>query len=109
MKLARLGEPGQEIPVLIDGEKYFDLRGIATDFGDLAAIEAIRAARASGNLPELDGAEALRIGAPVVKPGAILCIGMNYAAHAAESGSAPPTLPILFLKTPNTVGGPNDD
>ncbi|RFA15724.1 hypothetical protein B7R21_03175 [Subtercola boreus] len=109
MKLARLGEPGQEIPVLIEGETYFDLRGVAADFGDLDAIEAIRSARTSGSLPELDGAAALRIGAPVVKPGAILCIGMNYAAHAAESGSAPPALPILFLKTPNTVGGPNDD
>jgi 2,4-diketo-3-deoxy-L-fuconate hydrolase len=38
----------------------------------------------------------------------VLCIGMNYAAHAAESGSAPPKIPILFLKTPNTVVGPND-
>jgi 2-keto-4-pentenoate hydratase/2-oxohepta-3-ene-1,7-dioic acid hydratase in catechol pathway len=38
----------------------------------------------------------------------VICIGMNYAAHAAESGSEPPTIPILFLKTPNTVVGPND-
>jgi 2,4-didehydro-3-deoxy-L-rhamnonate hydrolase len=51
----------------------------------------------------------LRIGAPIARPGAVLCIGMNYAAHAAESGNAPPSEPVLFLKTPNTVVGPDDD
>lgn len=49
-----------------------------------------------------------RIGSPIGRPGAVLCIGLNYAAHAAESGAAPPTSPVLFLKTPTTVGGPND-
>jgi 2-keto-4-pentenoate hydratase/2-oxohepta-3-ene-1,7-dioic acid hydratase in catechol pathway len=50
-----------------------------------------------------------RIGAPVARPGAVICIGQNYAAHAAESGSEPPTVPIIFFKTPNTVVGPCDD
>ncbi|WP_213814479.1 fumarylacetoacetate hydrolase family protein [Glaciihabitans sp. dw_435] len=109
MKLARLGESGSEIPVLVDGDRYLDLRGVIKDFSDMAGLERVRAAVASGSLPVLDGAGALRVGAPVLRPSAIICIGMNYAAHAAESGSAPPTAPILFLKTPNTVGGPNDD
>jgi 2-keto-4-pentenoate hydratase/2-oxohepta-3-ene-1,7-dioic acid hydratase in catechol pathway len=51
----------------------------------------------------------VRLGAPIARPSAVICIGMNYAAHAAESGSAPPEIPIIFLKTPNTVVGPNDD
>ena len=51
----------------------------------------------------------MRIGAPVARPGALICVGMNYAAHAAESGAAPPEVPIIFLKTPNTVVGPYDD
>jgi 2-keto-4-pentenoate hydratase/2-oxohepta-3-ene-1,7-dioic acid hydratase in catechol pathway len=68
----------------------------------------VRAAASAGSLPPLDIADSERIGAPIAKPGAVICIGMNYAAHAAESGSAPPTIPILFLKTPNTVVGPND-
>ena len=55
------------------------------------------------------GAAALRIGAPIARPGAVICIGMNYAAHAAESGSAPPEPPVIFLKTPNTIAGPDDD
>ena len=48
-------------------------------------------------------------GAPIARPGAVLCIGQNYAAHAAESGAAPPEDPIMFFKHPNTVVGPFDD
>jgi 2-keto-4-pentenoate hydratase/2-oxohepta-3-ene-1,7-dioic acid hydratase in catechol pathway len=112
MKLARLGPEGREIPVLIDGERHLDLRGVVTDLDgahlESAVLDEIRAARDAGTLPLLEGAADLRVGAPIARPGAILCIGMNYAAHAAESGSAPPEIPILFLKTTNTVGGPFD-
>jgi len=108
MKLARLGEIGSEIPVRIDGDTVYDLRGIVDDIDQAAlapnGLRAISEARA----PVLEGAAGMRIGAPVVRPSAIICIGMNYAAHAAESGSQPPTIPIMFLKTPNTVGGPDD-
>jgi len=72
-------------------------------------IERARRAVSEGRLPELADAGSLRIGAPIARPSAVLCIGMNYAAHAAESGSLPPEVPIVFLKTPNTVVGPNDD
>ncbi|KJC64438.1 fumarylacetoacetate hydrolase family protein [Agreia bicolorata] len=113
MKLARLGPAGHEIPVLIDGDRHLDLRGIVTDLdgAHLAStvFEEIAAARDAGTLPDLDGAADMRVGAPVARPGAILCIGQNYAAHAAESGAAPPQVPILFLKTTNSVGGPFDD
>ena len=112
MKFARLGPVGHEIPVLIDGDRHLDLRGVVTDLdgAHLAStvLARIAAARDAGELPELDGATELRVGAPLARPGAILCIGMNYAAHAAESGSAPPEIPILFLKTTNSVGGPFD-
>jgi len=111
MELMRLGEPGQELPVARDGGKYFDLRGITADIdgGFLAndGIAKVREALTAG-LPELEGAASLRIGAPVAKPGAVLCIGQNYAAHAAESGDAPPSVPILFFKHPNTVVGAFD-
>jgi 2-keto-4-pentenoate hydratase/2-oxohepta-3-ene-1,7-dioic acid hydratase in catechol pathway len=68
----------------------------------------VRGAADAGSLPELAGAAGLRVGSPIARPGAVLCIGLNYAAHAAESGVAPPANPVLFLKTPNTVGGPDD-
>jgi 2-keto-4-pentenoate hydratase/2-oxohepta-3-ene-1,7-dioic acid hydratase in catechol pathway len=112
MELMRLGEPGQEIPVATEGGKFFDLRSITADIdgGFLAdgGIAKARAAVAAG-LPELEGAASLRIGAPLAKPGAVLCIGQNYAAHAAESGDVPPRIPILFFKHPNTVIGPYDE
>ena len=70
-------------------------------------LDQARAAVAAGTLPALD-ATGLRVGPPVARPGAVLCIGMNYAAHAAETGAAPPKRPVLFYKAPNTVVGPDD-
>ena len=58
--------------------------------------------------PALD-ADGLRVGAPVARPGAVLCIGQNYAAHAAETGDLPASVPVLFFKHPNTVVGAFDD
>jgi 2,4-diketo-3-deoxy-L-fuconate hydrolase len=112
MELMRLGEPGKEIPVATENGKFFDLRPITDDIdGAFLAGDGIAKARAAiaSGLPELEGATSMRIGAPVAKPGAVLCIGQNYAAHAAESGDAPPTIPILFFKHPNTVVGPYDE
>ena len=112
MKFARLGEPGSEVPVVLDGDRRLDLRPLTSDVdGAFLADDPVgrtAAALAAGLLPELPDAGALRIGAPIARPGAVVCIGMNYAAHAAESGSAPPSFPVMFLKTPNTVVGPND-
>ena len=112
MELMRLGEPGNEIPVARIDSKYFDLRSVTADIdGDFLANGGITRAREAIGLgiPELPNAKALRIGPPIAKPGAVLCIGQNYAAHAAETGDAPPSTPILFFKHPNTVVGPNDE
>ena len=112
MKFARLGPIGQEIPAVLVDDTYFDISEITADItGDFLAsdrADAVRAAIEAGSLPAIANAESLRIGAPIVRPSAVICIGMNYAAHAAESGSLPPEIPIMFLKTPNTVVGPND-
>ncbi len=72
-------------------------------------VARVREALEAGTLPEFAGADDLRVGAPVANPGAVLCIGQNYAAHAAESGDPPPETPILFFKHPNTIVGPFDD
>ena len=112
MKLARLGPAGAEIPALVTEDVTYDLRGLTRDVdaGFLArgGLADARAAADAGSLPVLDEAADLRVGSPVARPGAVVCIGMNYAAHAAESGAAPPENPVVFLKTPNTVGGPDD-
>ncbi len=112
MRLARLGERGHEKPVLVTDEAVYDLSGVIHDIDpdSLAdgALDRVRAAAAAGTLPVLPDAATARIGSPIARPSAILCIGLNYVAHAAESGAEPPAQPVLFLKTPNTVGGPND-
>ena len=113
MKLMRVGAPGAERPVLrTDDDRYLDLTPVTADIDGafLAAggLDRVRAARAAGDLPEVD-VTGQRIGAPIARPGAVLCIGQNYAAHAAESGAAPPSVPILFYKASNTVVGPYDD
>jgi 2,4-didehydro-3-deoxy-L-rhamnonate hydrolase len=111
--LLRLGEPGAERPAVraADGT-VFDLSPLTADIdGAFLAADGIvraRAALADGALPALDPT-GLRVGAPVARPGAVICIGQNYAAHAAESGAAPPERPIVFFKHPNTVVGPYDD
>lgn len=116
MRFLHVTESGTEVPVAQVERAHgrvvtYDLSSltgqISGEFlasGGLArAAEAVR----GGRLPEVD-VTGRRVGAPITRPGAVLCIGMNYAAHAAESGAQPPAQPILFLKTPNTVGGPND-
>jgi len=112
MRLARIGPAGAERPVLVTDETTYDLSGLTADIdGEFLAsggLEQVAAALADGSLPAVDIAGE-RVGAPIARPSAIVCIGMNYAAHAAESGSAPPEIPIIFLKTPNTVAGPYDD
>lgn len=112
MTFARLGDPGNEIPVVIDGEQTFDLRPVTSDVnGGFLADDPVgrtRAALDTGALPEIADAGSLRIGAPLARPSAVICIGQNYAAHARESGAEPPSVPIVFLKTPNTVVGPHD-
>lgn len=98
--------------MLLDGERVLDLGALTGDIdGEFLAgggVERVRRALEAGSLPELPDAQRLRVAAPIARPSTVACIGMNYAAHAAESGSAPPEVPILFLKPPNTVVGPDD-
>jgi 2,4-didehydro-3-deoxy-L-rhamnonate hydrolase len=113
--LMRIGAPGAEKPVArIDEETYVDLSDVVGDFeeaffggGGLDRIRPVVAERAAaGKVTRFAGE---RIGAPIARPHQILCIGLNYRDHAAETGQAVPAEPILFTKSPNTLIGPNDD
>ncbi|MEU5789797.1 fumarylacetoacetate hydrolase family protein [Micromonospora purpureochromogenes] len=109
MRLMRVGPVGRERPVRYDDGHYLDLSPLTADIdATFLAGDGLRRAREATDLPEID-VTGQRIGPPVARPGAILCVGQNYAAHAAESGSVPPELPIVFYKAPNTVVGPYDD
>ncbi|MFY3138209.1 fumarylacetoacetate hydrolase family protein [Achromobacter xylosoxidans] len=110
MKLVRYGQPGQEKPGLIDAQGALrDLSGVVGDI-DAAAIAPAALARLArldaASLPRVDGA--VRYGCPVSGVGKIVCVGLNYADHAAESGLPVPAEPVLFLKPSSSLSGPND-
>lgn len=108
MKFMRIGAIGEERAVVeVDGSWYALGQDLDQDFWP-GAPERIRAAVAAGELQPVE-IEGERIGAALPRGGALICIGMNYSAHAAESGSAPPQRPIVFLKTPVTLAGPDDE
>lgn len=108
----RLGDAGAERPVIESEGRRFDLTSLAPDidaaFLASGGLDRARAELAAGRLREVFGADGERVGPPIARPGAVVCIGQNYAAHAAESGSPPPANPIVFLKHPNSVVGPTD-
>ncbi len=115
MYLMRIGPFGAEKPVArLDDDTYVDLSDIVTDFdesffgsGGLHRVRPVVAERAAaGQVSRFSGE---RVGAPIARPHQILCIGLNYRDHAAESGMAVPDEPILFTKSPNTLVGPDDD
>ena len=111
MKLLRVGPPGAEKPAIIapDGTTrdlsahIADINGEALSPAGLAKLAAINPA----SLPKVEGSP--RIGPCVVRPLNFICIGLNYADHAAETGAAIPKEPIVFLKSLGAYSGPNDD
>jgi 2-keto-4-pentenoate hydratase/2-oxohepta-3-ene-1,7-dioic acid hydratase in catechol pathway len=108
MKYLRVGPAGAERPVAHVGDRHVDLSSITADIdGGFLARGGVTPADAAG-LPEID-ISGQRLGAPIARPGAVVCVGLNYAAHAAESGAQPPAQPVVFYKAPNTVVGPDDD
>jgi 2-keto-4-pentenoate hydratase/2-oxohepta-3-ene-1,7-dioic acid hydratase in catechol pathway len=112
MKLARIGVAGDERPVAVgDDGVLYDLSTVTDEIdGSFLAsggIERARAALAAGGLAVI-APEGVRYGSPVVRPGKVICIGLNYAAHAAESNMDPPAEPVIFFKASNTVVGPDD-
>jgi 2-keto-4-pentenoate hydratase/2-oxohepta-3-ene-1,7-dioic acid hydratase in catechol pathway len=112
VKLLRVGPAGAERPALLDAEGVLrDLGGLVPDIdgallADRAALARVAAAGADGSLPVLAGAP--RVGPPLARIGKIVCIGLNYHDHAAETGAEPPAEPVVFMKAPDTVVGPED-
>jgi ureidoglycolate lyase len=111
MKLLRYGPKGQEKPGLLDAQgKIRDLSGVVGDIdgatlGD-ASLAKLRALDPA-SLPVVEGNP--RLGPAVGKIGKFICIGLNYADHAAESNLPVPTEPVVFNKWNSAISGPNDD
>ncbi len=113
MKLMRIGAVGHERPfVRLDDGRVLDVSPLEGDldpaFFASDGIDRVRhyaKAHADRSVPVPEE----RIGPPITRPGKIVCVGLNYADHAAEKGDPAPSEPIVFLKAPNTLVGPDDD
>ncbi len=112
--VARLGPPGAERPFALRDGLAFSLDPVTSDIdADFLSGNGLELARravmdgiASGVGPVAE--LAMRFGPPLARPGKIVCVGLNYRDHAAETGDRPPAEPVLFLKDPSTVVGPHD-
>lgn len=114
MKLIRFGAEGQEKPgvQLADG-KRIDVSAYGKDYNESffgnEGIEKLTnwLKTNQDSCPEIDNS--VRLGSPLTRPSKIVCVGLNYAKHAAESGMDIPKEPVLFFKATSSIVGPNDD
>lgn len=111
MKLIRYGNPGEEKPGILSDGKRFDVSDIIEDY-DTAffgsdGITDLQDKIDAHSLKEVDAD--VRWGVPMARPGKIVCIGLNYADHAAESGMDAPEEPVIFFKATSSMVGPYDD
>jgi 2,4-diketo-3-deoxy-L-fuconate hydrolase len=111
MKLIRFGEAGAEKPGVIIDDNYFDVSHLVTDYneeffaGD--GIEKLTSAIKTAELTPVN--KEVRLGAALARPSKIICIGLNYRDHAAETNAPIPSEPIVFFKATSAIVGPNDD
>ena len=112
MKIARFGQLGSERPAVMVSQTqavYVDhlIKDWNRDELMAGALEKVKGADISSLAPfDIAG---LRVGSPVARPTKLICIGLNYARHAAESGMTPPPEPVVFMKAPDCLIGPNDE
>ena len=115
MKLFKFGEVGKErCGVVINDELYnasYFFKNYDENFFESKEINNLKAAvlRGDTRLTKIKNPEAIRFGAPIARPSKIVCIGLNYAKHATESGMELPPEPIIFFKSTTALCGPNDN
>lgn len=113
MKLIRFGEPGNEKPGVIINDTFYNVSAFGEDYNE-SFFERDGLTRLKEFLKDkhhelpIIGAD-VRIGCPVARPSKIVCVGLNYAKHAAETNAPLPKEPILFLKSTTALSGPYDD
>lgn len=113
MKLLRAGDPGQERPALLHDGRRIDVSESFPEYSESffaqGGLEALRswAAAEADQAPSIP--DEVRLGPPIPRPSKIICIGLNYSDHAAESDMEIPDEPVIFFKAPSALAGPNDD
>jgi 2-keto-4-pentenoate hydratase/2-oxohepta-3-ene-1,7-dioic acid hydratase in catechol pathway len=111
MKLVRIGALNQEKPAVLKNGQYVDVSGYFQDFNEnffeTDGLKRLEEVLATKELPIIQSPS--RLGSCVARPSKIICVGLNYADHAKETGAAIPEEPILFFKSSSALSGPNDD
>ena len=111
MRIARIGEVGKEKPAVVSGDEYILVDSLISDWSratlEAGAMEKVASADLS-SLPRV-AKGSTRIGSSINRPSKVICVGLNYLAHIAETNSETPKEPVIFMKAPDTVVGPNDD
>ena len=113
MKLIRFGAPGKEKTGIVLNDEYFDTSSFGEEYGEVffetGGLKRLHefVEKNKGTLPRIP--EGSRLGSPVARPSKIICIGLNYADHARETGATPPSEPVIFLKSTSALSGPFDD
>lgn len=111
MKLIRFGEIGKEKPGLIINEQYVDVSSLVKDYDEAFfendGLSKLQSVLEGKDLPKVDAG--VRLGSPIARPSKLICVGLNYKDHAAETNAPIPAEPILFFKSTSAIVGPNDD
>jgi 2,4-didehydro-3-deoxy-L-rhamnonate hydrolase len=113
MKLVRFGVAGKEKPGIIIDEKIYDVSEVIDDFNESFfendGLNALASLVENKNSSLSEVGKDIRLGSPVARPSKIVCIGLNYADHAKETGASLPAEPVIFMKSTTSISGPFDD
>lgn len=111
MRIARIGGVGEERPVVIEGDEAIYVDTLISDWSrqslENGALERVKAANLS-TLPRTS-VRGHRYGSPIFRPTKVICVGLNYLGHIAETGAETPKEPVIFMKAPDSIVGANDD
>jgi 2-keto-4-pentenoate hydratase/2-oxohepta-3-ene-1,7-dioic acid hydratase in catechol pathway len=111
MRIARIGNAGQEKPAVVSGDEYILVDSLISDWSretlEAGALATVTAADLSA-LPRV-AKGSTRIGSPINRPTKVICVGLNYLGHIKETNADTPAEPVIFMKAPDSVVGPNDD
>ena len=111
MKIARLGEKGKERPVVVENDLAYFVDSIIDDWSRESLENGAAAKVSLADFSKLEKVEigTQRLGAPLTRPTKLICVGLNYVKHIAETNAQTPAEPIIFMKAPESFIGPNDD
>jgi 2-keto-4-pentenoate hydratase/2-oxohepta-3-ene-1,7-dioic acid hydratase in catechol pathway len=111
MRIARIGDVGSEKPAVVEGDQYILVDSLISDWSretlEAGAIAKVAAADLA-SLPRV-AQGSVRIGSPINRPTKVICVGLNYLGHIKETNADTPAEPVIFMKAPDSVVGPNDD